>query len=159
MIIAIGADHRGYNLKESLKKYLEGKNHKIVDCGTNSEENVDYPDFGLRVAEEVYHKNADRGILACTTGIGQSIVANKIPSIRAAFCMNEDQAEFSRRHNDANIIVFGTKYTSDTQAKKMIDIWLKTEFEKGRHKRRVDKIKAIERKYYRLQYLEGEENV
>jgi ribose 5-phosphate isomerase B len=147
MIIAIGADHGGYDLKEGIKRYLEENGHKIIDCGTNSRESVDYPDLGLKVAEKVRQRKAERGILVCTTGIGQSIVANKIPGIRAAFCLETDQAELSRRHNDANIIVFGAKYTGEDKARKMVNVFIKTEFEAGRHKRRVEKIKEIEQKY------------
>jgi RpiB/LacA/LacB family sugar-phosphate isomerase len=95
----------------------------------------------------VANKEADVGLLVCTTGVGQSIVANKVPGIRASYCINEDQAEFSRRHNDANVIVFGAKYTKEEEAKRMLDIWLNTNFEGGRHKRRIDKIKEIEKRY------------
>lgn len=147
MIIAIGTDHGGYDLKESLLKYLKSKGYELIDCGTDSDESVDYPDYGLKVAEKIISNKAELGVLICTTGIGQSIVANKIPGIRAALCLNVDQAEHSRKHNDANVIVFGAKYTKEKEAKKIIDIWLDTAFEGGRHKIRVDKIKEIEKKY------------
>jgi ribose 5-phosphate isomerase B len=147
MKIAIGTDHGGYELKESLKSYLAKKNHQVVDCGTNSNQSVDYPDFGLAVGDMVAQKEVKRGILICTTGIGQSIVANKIPGVRAALCLNEDQAKYSRLHNDANVIVFAAKYSSGEDAVKMLDIWLSTSFEGGRHERRVEKISEIEKKY------------
>jgi ribose 5-phosphate isomerase B len=147
MKIAIGADHGGYELKESLIRYLNSKNIQLIDCGTNSNQSVDYPDFGLAVADLVAQKEAKLGILICTSGIGQSITANKVPGVRAALCLNEDQAKFSRLHNDANVIVFGAKYTSAEEAQKMLDIWLATSFEGGRHQRRVEKINEIEKKY------------
>ncbi len=147
MIIAIGADHGGYELKETVKVYLEGKTYRVRDYGTDSKESVDYPDFGLKVAEAVVKGEAETGILICTTGIGQSMTANKVPGVRAALCLNEDQAKFSRLHNDANIIVFGAKYTSTEKAQKMLDIWFKFSFEGGRHQKRVDKINKIEKKY------------
>ena len=147
MKIAIGADHGGYTLKRELKKHLEEEGYEIVDCGTNSTQSVDYPDFGLAVGDMVSRKEAKWGILLCTTGIGQSITANKIPGIRAALCLNEDQARHSRLHNDANIIVFAARYTLAEEAVKMVDVWLKTSFEGGRHKRRLEKIVEIEKKY------------
>ena len=147
MIIAIGADHGGYELKEAVKVYLEGKMYKVRDYGTDSKESVDYPDFGLKVAEAVAEGEAETGILICTTGIGQSITANKVPRIRAALCLNEDQAEFSRLHNNANIIVFGARYTDEDKVKRMIDVYLTTGFDGGRHQRRLDKITEIEKRY------------
>ncbi len=147
MKIAIGADHGGYELKESLIGYLKSKKIEVVDCGTDSKQSVDYPDFGLVVANMVVEKEANQGILICTTGIGQSMTANKVPGVRAALCLNEDQAKLSRLHNDANIIVFGAKYTSVEEAQKMLDIWFGSFFEGGRHQRRVDKINEIEKKY------------
>ena len=147
MKIAIGADHGGYELKESLITYLKSKNIQVVDCGTNSNQSVDYPDFGLAVADMVSRQEAKLGVLICTTGIGQSMTANKVPGVRAALCLNDDQAKYSRLHNDANVIVFGAKYTSTEEAQKMLDVWLATSFEGGRHQRRVEKINDIEKKY------------
>ncbi len=147
MKIAIGADHGGYELKESLITYLKSRNIQIVDCGTNSNQSVDYPDFGLAVADMVSRQEVELGVLICTTGIGQSMTANKVPGVRAALCLNDDQAKFSRLHNDANVIVFGAKYTSAEEAQKMLDVWLATSFEGGRHQRRVEKISEIEKKY------------
>ena len=149
MKIAIGADHAGYHLKESLKEYLRNKKYDVIDYGTNSTESVDYPDYGIKVAESILKKETEMGVLICATGIGQSIVANKVPGIRATPCLNVDQAEYSRRHNDANIIVFGAKYTKEDQAEKILNVWLATDFEGGRHQRRLDKIKEIERRYFK----------
>ena len=149
MKIAIGADHAGFELKESLKTYLRNEGYEVIDCGTNSRESVDYPDYGLKVAENVSRKKVEAGLLICSTGIGQSIVANKVPGIRAALCINEDQARFSRLHNDANIIVLGAKYTNENEAEKILALWLTTDFEGGRHQRRVNKIKEIERRYFK----------
>lgn len=147
MRIAIGADHGGYELKEAVKVYLEGKMYKVRDYGTDSKESVDYPDFGLKVAEAVAKGEAETGILICTTGIGQSITANKVPGIRAALCLNKDQAEFSRLHNNANVIVFGARYTDEDKVKGMIDVYLTTGFDGGRHQKRLDKITEIEKRY------------
>lgn len=158
MIIAIGADHGGFRLKEILKRYLKEKNYEIIDCGTNSNESVDYPDFGLEVAEKVFKKDVDKGILICTTGIGQSIVANKVPGIRAALCFNEEQAEYSRRHNDANVLVFGAKYMNEVNVKRIVDTWFAAKFEGGRHKKRIDKIRDIEKKYCKELYCKGVDN-
>ncbi len=147
MIVAIGADHGGYELKEAVKVYLESKMYKVKDYGTDSKESVDYPDFGLKVAKAVAEGEAETGILICTTGIGQSITANKVPGIRAALCLNEDQAKFSRLHNNANVIVFGARYTDEDKVKEMIDVYLTTGFDGGRHQRRLDKIVEIEKRY------------
>lgn len=149
MKIAIGADHGGYELKEEIKKALSKQGYELLDCGTDSDESVDYPDFGLSVSENVVDKKADLGILVCKTGIGQSITANKIPGVRAALCQSEDQAKMSRLHNDANVLVFGAKYTDAVLALKLVDIFINTEFEGGRHQRRLDKIKDIEKRYRR----------
>jgi ribose 5-phosphate isomerase B len=147
MKIAIGADHGGYELKESIKRHLKEKNVDVVDCGTNSNQSVDYPDFALAVGDMVAKKEVNYGVLVCTTGIGQGIAANKISGVRAATCLNEDQAKYSKLHNDANVISFGAKYSSEDEVKKMLDVWLATSFEGGRHQRRVDKIDDIEKKY------------
>ncbi|MCK4519005.1 MAG: ribose 5-phosphate isomerase B [Candidatus Omnitrophica bacterium] len=146
-MVAIGADHGGYELKEAVKVYLESKMYKVKDYGTDSKESVDYPDFGLKVAKAVAEGEAETGILICTTGIGQSITANKVPGIRAALCLNEDQAKFSRLHNNANVIVFGARYTDEDKVKEMIDVYLTTGFDGGRHQRRLDKIAEIEKRY------------
>lgn len=145
MKIAIGSDHAGYKLKETLKKFLLKKGYGIKDFGTFSEESCDYPDFGYKVAKAVASKKFDRGVLVCATGIGQSIVANRFPGVRAALCYNLRCAKLSREHNDANIIIFGARFIKEETVKKALDIWLKTEFQGGRHARRLKKIEKIER--------------
>jgi ribose 5-phosphate isomerase B len=144
MKIALGADHRGVELKEKVKKYLKEKGHAVLDLGTNSKESVDYPDFGFKVSESVAQGENDRGILFCWSGIGMCIAANKVKGIRAALCLNPTMAELSRQHNDANILCLSTRFTPEDGALKIIDVWLSTEFEEGRHKRRVDKINRYE---------------
>ena len=144
MKIAIGADHGGYKIKEFLAKYLKKKGHAVKDFGTYSLESCDYPVFSYEVAREVAKGAAKRGILICKTGIGSAIAANKVKGARAAVCNSMLAAQMSRRHNDANILVFGSRFVSVSKAAKIAGVWLKTEFEGGRHKRRVDEIKDIE---------------
>ncbi|MBR2735071.1 MAG: ribose 5-phosphate isomerase B [Clostridia bacterium] len=143
-MIIIGSDHAGYKLKELIKGYLSeiGENYK--DVGTNSEESCDYPVFAEKVAKEVVNTGNSKGILVCGSGIGVSIAANKVKCIRAALCMNAELAEMSRRHNDANILCLGARYIDFEAAKSIIKIFLSTEFEGGRHERRVQEIKDIE---------------
>ena len=140
MKISLGADHGGVDLKDILAQALRGAGLEIIDRGTHGHDSVDYPDFAVAVARDVAAGVAERGILVCTTGIGICIAANKIHKVRAALCFNEDGAEFCRRHNDANIICFGQKYITPYMAQKMAMIFLNTEFEGGRHERRVEKI-------------------
>lgn len=139
MRIAIGSDHGGYKLKIEIKKYLDKKGYIYKDFGCDSEESCDYPDYGFPVAKGVADKEYDRGILICKSGIGMSIVANKVKGVRAALCHTPDIAKKSREHNDANVLVLSSE-TMDFE--KIIDIWLKTEFTGGRHKRRIDKIEG-----------------
>lgn len=146
-MIIIGSDHAGYRLKEAVKKYLGEIGEDFEDIGTYSEASCDYPIFAERVAEKVVNAEGSRGILICGSGIGVSIAANKVKGIRAALCMNAELAEMSRRHNDANILCFGARYVDFREVKKMVKIFLDTEFEKGRHQRRVQEIKDIENKY------------
>ena len=145
MRLAIGSDHGGFELKEHLKEYLEKKGIEYKDFGTYSKDSCDYPDFGMRVGLAVGYSKYDKGILICTTGIGMSLTANKYKHVRAALCHNVDSARYSRLHNDANVIVFGAKYVKKRKAKKMLDVFLKTEFEGGRHERRVNKIGTLEK--------------
>lgn len=144
MNLSIGSDHGGYDLKEALKASLSAEGHQLIDRGTDGHASVDYPDFGEAVARDVASGEAHFGILICTTGIGISISANKVRGIRAAICHNEDAAEFCRRHNNANIICFGQKYDTPYMATKMAKIFIATDYEGGRHQRRLDKITAIE---------------
>jgi ribose 5-phosphate isomerase B len=143
MRIAIGSDHGGYKLKEEVKSYLSSEKYEYKDFGCNSEESCDYPDFGFPAAKAVSKKDFARGILICKSGIGMSIVANKVKGIRAALCNNVDTAKKSREHNDANILVLSADATDINKAKEIISIWLNTEFAGGRHKRRVEKIEGI----------------
>lgn len=140
MQIAIGSDHGGYKLKEEIKRYLEKKGYTYKDFGCNSEESCDYPDYGFPVSEAVAKGEYDRGILICKTGIGMSIIANKVKGIRAALCNTSEIAKKSREHNDANVLVLAAVI----DALKIVDVWLNTNFLGGRHKRRLDKIKMYE---------------
>ncbi|MEM8549970.1 MAG: ribose 5-phosphate isomerase B [Verrucomicrobiota bacterium] len=144
MIVSLGADHGGVDLKNAVIHALNEMGHEIVDRGTYDHERVDYPDYGRAVAEDVAEERADFGVLVCTSGIGISISANKVHGIRAAVVYNEDGAEFSRRHNDANIICFGQKYQTPYEAAKFVHIFLNTQYEGGRHERRIAKIGLIE---------------
>ena len=145
MKISIACDHGGYELKENLKKWLEDSNYEVIDYGTYNTESCDYPDFGRLAAEAVANKTVDKGIVICTTGIGMSIVANKVDGVRCALVSNADAASLTRRHNDSNVLALGAKYTDFELAKQIAYVWLTTEFEGGRHQRRVDKIMEIEK--------------
>lgn len=144
--IAIGADHGGYALKETLKAMLQPQ-YTVLDCGTNSSESVDYPDFALAVAQAVSSGRAWRGIMIDGAGIGSCMVANKVPGVRAAMCYDNATAVNSREHNDANVLTLGAGLIGTSLAKQIVETWLKTEFGGGRHAKRVDKIMAVERKY------------
>ena len=144
MKIAIASDHGGYQLKEEIKKYLEGRNIEVVDLGTNSEESVDYPIYGKACGEAVMSGTADRGIVCCGTGIGISIAANKVKGIRACVCSEPFTAKMSRAHNDCNVLAFGARVVGGELAKMIVDTWINTEFEGGRHQRRVDLLMEIE---------------
>jgi len=145
MKIAVGADHAGFNLKEEIKEYLIKNGHEVIDCGTSScSMSVDYPDYGILTAKTVAQHEADRGILFCGTGIGMSIAANKVNGIRAALCHDHFTAAMSRRHNDSNVLVIGSRVTGSGLAKDIVDTWLAEEFEGGRHKQRLDKITDYE---------------
>ena len=143
-MIIIGSDHAGCKLKEFIKDYLGEIGEQYADMGTNSEESCDYPIFAEKTAKKVANTENAKGILVCGSGIGVSIAANKVHGIRAALCMNEELAEMSRRHNDANILCLGARYTDLETAKNIIRIFFSTEFEGGRHERRVQEIKDIE---------------
>lgn len=148
MKIAIGSDHAGYNLKETIKKHLDELGVEYKDLGCEScNTSVDYPDYGLSVAEAVASKEFDRGIIICGTGIGISIAANKVPGIRAAVCTDTFTAKACRQHNDANILAMGERVVGPGVALDMVDAFLKEEFQGGRHSKRVSKISNIEEKY------------
>lgn len=149
MRIALGSDHAGYPLKEEIKAYLEEQGISYEDFGTFGPEAVDYPDFALAVAEAVAARRCQYGILTCGTGIGVAIAANKVPGIRAALCHDTFSARASREHNDANILTLGARVIGPGLAREIVKVWLAAEFAGGRHRRRVDKIRAIEEKYGR----------
>ena len=149
MKIAIGSDHGGFVLKSEILKHIQSKGYEVKDFGSYSVESVDYPDVAHEVAEAVVKGDYDKGILICGTGIGISIAANKIPGIRAALCGDCFSAKASREHNNANILAMGERVIGVELAKMITDIWLATEFEGGRHSRRVDKIGDIECRYNR----------
>ncbi|MCK9363114.1 MAG: ribose 5-phosphate isomerase B [Syntrophales bacterium] len=144
--IIIGADHAGFVLKEALKPVLEGRGFSVTDVGTDSEAAVDYPDFGKKVAEAVSTGLFTRGIMICGSGIGMSIVANRFPGVRGALCLDPETARLSRLHNDSNILVLAGRKTDPETAAKILQTWLETPFEGGRHKRRLDKITQGEQK-------------
>jgi ribose 5-phosphate isomerase B len=142
--IIIGSDHAGFALKEKIKSYLKARGLKVEDAGTHSKERCDYPKFACAVAKAVSVKKFQRGILVCKSGIGNSIVANKLRGVRAALCYNVTAARLSRQHNDSNILVLGAAFVNASLAKRITGVWFKTEFQGGRHKRRLDQIKKIE---------------
>ncbi|MFT5206447.1 MAG: ribose 5-phosphate isomerase B [Candidatus Omnitrophota bacterium] len=143
MKIAIGADHRGYQVKNSIGDYLKKEQYVVIDCGTNSDESCDYPGIAYAVAKAVQTKEADYGILICNSGIGMAIVANKVSGIRAALCHNENSATLSKQHNNANVLVLAAGEISSGM-NDIIKTWLNTKFEGGRHERRVNQITDIE---------------
>jgi ribose 5-phosphate isomerase B len=147
--IIIGSDHAGFPLKEVVKQYLTEMGYVVTDAGTDSPANVDYPDFAAIVAQRVSVGEFDRGILVCGSGVGMSIVANKFPGVRAALCLDEETARMSRLHNDANILVLAGRRTEEEAAKSIARLWLNTEFEGGRHQRRLDKIADIGKQLYK----------
>jgi len=145
MRVALGSDHAGYALKEKIKAYLTGIGIEVNDCGTDSPESVDYPDFAKRVGFEINSGRSERGILLCGTGMGMCIAANKIPGIRAAPAWSPEIARLSRLHNDANVLCLAGRFMDAPAAEEIVKVWLATPFEGGRHQRRVDKITALER--------------
>ncbi|MTI46876.1 ribose 5-phosphate isomerase B [Sporosalibacterium faouarense] len=147
MKIALGSDHGGYELKELIKNHLEEKGIEYVDCGTNSTESVDYPEFGRKVAETVKEGTCELGIVCCGTGIGISISANKVPGIRCALCSDCYSARMSKEHNNANVLALGARVLGRDLAMEIVDTWIESEFQGGRHERRVNKISDIENKF------------
>lgn len=146
-MIVIGSDHGGLNLKTALKSYLIRRQLEILDVGTDNSDSVDYPDFGLKVAEMVKDGEAELGILICGTGIGMSIAANKVPGIRAALVTDSFMARMSKEHNNANIIVLGGRILDEQKACDLVGEWLDATFEGGRHQNRLSLISEIEKKY------------
>ena len=145
-MIALGCDHGGFELKQEIKKYLEGQGIQYVDYGCDSTEAVDYPVYAKKVARAIQNGECEKGILICGTGLGISLAANKVKGIRAAVCSEPFTAKMARAHNNCNILAFGARVVGAELAKMMVETWLDTEFEGGRHQRRVDMITAIEEK-------------
>jgi ribose 5-phosphate isomerase B len=144
MKIAIGADHRGFGLKRVISEQLKKKGHSVLDFGTFSKESCDYPVYSLKVGEAVAKRKAAFGVFICKTGIGSAVALNKVKGVRAALVHNLKGAKFSRLHNNANVLVLGSDFVKADQAKKIVAAWLNTEFEAGRHSRRVEQITKIE---------------
>ncbi|HRT61637.1 MAG TPA: ribose 5-phosphate isomerase B [Syntrophales bacterium] len=146
MKIVIGSDHAGLSLKEELKGFLDSLGYRAHDMGTHSDQASDYPDYAAKVAEAVSMGQFQRGVLVCGSGIGMAIVANKFPNVRAVVCLDEETARISRCHNDTNIIALAERRTNTETAQRILKTWLETEFEGGRHKARLDKIRDVERR-------------
>ncbi len=146
-MIVIGSDHGGLDLKQVLMRYLAGRDIKVSDIGTDNGDSVDYPRFGLKVAETVASGSADLGILVCGTGIGMSIAANKVPGIRAALATDVFMGRMAKEHNNANILVLGGRVLDQQEACDIVGVWLDATFEGGRHQGRLDQIAEIEKKY------------
>lgn len=144
MKIAIGSDHRGFEVKRRIVSLAQRLGHEVTDMGPSSSESVDYPDYAFQVAKAVSEHRVDRGILICGTSIGMCIAANKVPGVRAAPCHDSITAEMSRRHNDANVLCLSADLLGGELVDRMVKIWLETEFEGGRHARRVEKITRFE---------------
>ena len=143
--IALGADHAGYEEKEKLKKTLDELGVQYDDFGTVSTDSVDYPDYARKVGEAVAHGQYDQGLLVCGSGTGMAIAANKVPGVRAAVAWNEEIARLAREHNDANVLSLAARYTTPGENEKIVRAWFGAHFDGGRHQRRVDKIREIEK--------------
>lgn len=150
MKIAIASDHGGFDYKQKLIAHLNDLGHEVQDFGTYSTDSCDYPDYALSAAEAVAAGKFDRGIVICSTGIGISIAANKVPGIRCAHCHDTYSAKYTRLHNDANMLAFGQKVIGEGLMFEIVDTFLSTDFEGGRHSRRVGKITEIEKKYSKI---------
>lgn len=144
MKIGIGSDHGGFELKEYIKEHLRATGVEYIDYGTNSLDSVDYPDYGMKLAQAVRNEEVDRGIAICGTGIGISIACNKVKGIRCALCSDTYSARMSIEHNNANVLALGARVIGQDLALEIVNTWLEAEFEGGRHKRRIDKITDIE---------------
>ncbi len=145
MKIAIAADHAGFELKQALRDKLRAEGHDVVDFGAGSLESVDYPDYASKVGRQVSSGEAERGILVCSSGVGMSIAANKIRGVRAALGVGEEEVRLTRSHNDANVLAIGAKFTAPAEAARLVDVFLATDFEGGRHERRVRKMEELEK--------------
>ncbi len=145
--IAFACDHRGFEKKEKILSFLKEKGYEVVDFGTNSDESVDYPDFILKAAESVAKGTCEKAIGVCYTGIGSSIAANKVKGVRAALVHSVKEAELSRAHNDSNMLILGSGFLDPDLVAPILETWLATSFEGGRHEQRVNKIKTYEQKH------------
>ena len=145
-MIALACDHGAFALKEQVKAHLEAAGHRVEDFGTHSTESCDYTDFAVLAAQAVADGRCERGIVLCTTGIGMSIAANKVRGVRCALCTDTLMAEMTRRHNDANMLALGAGITGMLLSLRIVDTWIGTDYEGGRHQRRVDKITALEQR-------------
>ncbi|HEV8473740.1 MAG TPA: ribose 5-phosphate isomerase B [Methylomirabilota bacterium] len=143
-LIAIGADHAGFALKQELKAWLTARGHQVLDHGTHSTDSVDYPDYAASVASAVRDGGAQRGVLVCGSGIGMAIAANKVAGVRAAVAGDAETARLSREHNDTNVLALGARLTAPARATEVVQTWLETAFEGGRHARRVDKLARLD---------------
>lgn len=144
MKLAVASDHAGFELKEDIKSLLESEGHTVEDFGCYNEESCDYPDYAQKLCKALLSDTVDRGVLICGTGLGMSYTANRHKGIRAALCMNTEMAEMSRAHNDANVLVLGSKIIELRLAKDIIRVWMETPFDGGRHLRRIRKIDGLE---------------
>ena len=144
MKIVVGSDHAAYELKEAIKEKLIGEGHEVIDVGCDSPESVDYPKYGHAVGRAVASGEAERGIAVCGSGIGISIACNKVPGIRAALCTSVEMAEMCRRHNNANVVCMGARMISQELAFDIIDTWMTTDFEGGKHLRRINEIEDLD---------------
>lgn len=143
MKIAIGADHAGYELKNRIKEFLENSGNEVIDSGTFSTASTDYPDYAVAACTHIQNGECEKGILVCSSGIGVCITANKVTGIRAANCFEPIHAELSRQHNNCNVLTLGARFIDEEKAKEIIEVFLQTEFEGGRHERRVEKIHTL----------------
>jgi len=146
MRIAIACDHRGFAVKQTLRIWLQERGHEVMDLGTHTDQACDYPDMALAAGLSIFHGQAERAVLVCGTGIGMSIVVNKVPGVRGALCHDQVTAELARRHNDANCLCLPGDMLTDGVAMQIVESWLETPFEGGRHERRVKKIQEFEQK-------------
>lgn len=147
MRIVIGNDHTAVEMKQCIKEYLEGQGHEVINVGTDSSESVDYPVFGEKVARAVVAKEADRGIAICGTGVGIGIACNKVRGVRCVTCSEPYSARYARLHNNANVLSFGARVVGQELAKMIVDEFIGTEFEGGRHERRVNMILGLEERF------------
>jgi ribose 5-phosphate isomerase B len=148
MKIVLGSDHAGFDLKEKVCAYLKSKGLEVEDYGPHSRDFVDYPDYAEKVATSVAAQQADFGVLICGTGLGMMLAANKVPGVRAVVCNDTLSAHFARAHNDGNVLTIGGRFLDEATMQKVVDTWLATPFEGGRHARRVEKIGSIDERHH-----------